>query len=338
MCQSVQAPSRASLISCWVVTDGKPGMENQCLGLAEALGLAPEIKRVRLRQPWRWLSPYLRLGKRFAAGPAGDLLTPPWPDLVIATGRHSVVPALAARAGGGGRTFLVQIQNPAINLALFDLVVVPRHDRLRGANVIVTRGALHRVTAKQLESAAARLGTRFDHLPRPRVAVLIGGDNGVYRLSRERMAEIAGQLAGLCRTYGAGLLVTPSRRTGAENTEVLRQGLQGLPAIVWDGRGENPYFAFLGMADAIVVTCDSVSMVSEACSTGKPVYVIGLEGGSRKFSAFLDGLRQDGVARPFVGELDHWDYVPLDDTRMVAEEIRRRLPVLVALSEEPKGG
>lgn len=312
-------------LTCWVVTDGKPGMENQCLGLAEALGLTPVVKRVSLRSPWRQLSPYLRLGNRFAAGPNGDPIRPPWPDLLIGTGRQSIAPSLAVRKLSHGRTFTVQIQDPQIGPRHFNTVVVPRHDRLRGANVLVTRGALHRVTPKILADAGERHAARLAHLPHPRIAVLIGGNNGVYALTPTITGDVAEKLAALSRAHGAGLMVTPSRRTGEDNEAILRARLSGLPAEVWDGTGENPYFAYLSLADAIVVTCDSVSMTSEACSTGKPVYVIDLEGGSPKFRAFHDGLVKDGITRPFTGDLDHWTYPTFNDTEEVANEVRHRL-------------
>lgn len=312
-------------LTCWVVSDGKAGMENQCIGLAESLGLTPVVKRIHLRTPWRQLTPYLRIGNRFAAGPKGDPVEPPWPDLLIGTGRQSIAVSLAVRQQSGGRTFTVQIQDPVMNPRHFDLVVVPRHDKLRGDNVLVTRGALHRVTPAILADAAQRFAPKLAHLPHPRIAVLIGGDNGVYRLTPTIMGDVAERLANLTRTHGAGLMVTPSRRTGADNEAILRARLSGLPAEVWDGTGENPYFAYLGLADAVVVTCDSVSMTSEACSTGKPVYVIELEGGSPKFRAFHDGLYQDGITRPFDGSLDQWSYPPLNETEMIADEVRRRL-------------
>lgn len=315
-------------LACWVVSDGSAGMENQCIGLAEALGLTPVVKRVALRTPWRQLTPYWRIGNRFAAGPKGDPIAPPWPDLVIGTGRQSTAVTLGVKRLTRGRAFTVQVQDPRVSPRLFDLVIVPRHDRLRGDNVLVTRGALHRVTPAILADAAARFAPRLAPLPHPRVAVLIGGDNGVYRLTPGIVGAVADRLAALTRSHGAGLMVTPSRRTGADNTAILRDRLSGLPGVeLWDGSGENPYFAYLGLADAVVVTCDSVSMISEACSTGKPVHVIEMEGGSPKFRAFLDGLYKDGLARRFDGALDHWTYPPLDETRAVAEEIRHRLAV-----------
>jgi mitochondrial fission protein ELM1 len=120
-------------------------------------------------------------------------------------------------------------------------------------------------------------------------------------------------------------MVTTSRRTGARNEEVLHRGLAGLPAEIWDGRGENPYFGMLALADHVVVTGDSVNMVSEAASTGKPVHVVHLRGRSAKFARFHETLAAAGIARPFTGALEDWTYTPLAETRRAAAEIRRRL-------------
>jgi mitochondrial fission protein ELM1 len=120
------------------------------------------------------------------------------------------------------------------------------------------------------------------------------------------------------------LAITPSRRTATERLALLRRRLEGLPAFIWDGSGDNPYFAMLGVADAIIVTADSVSMVSEAAATGKPVYIVELEGGSRKFARFHQAMRDAGITRPFAGTIETWRYTPPDDTARAAEEIRRR--------------
>lgn len=310
---------------CWVITDGKTGMESQCLGLAEALGLEPEVKRISLRTPWRQLSPYLRAFLRFAPAADCDPILPPWPDLVIASGRQSVPVGLRIRRNSRGRTFLVQIQDPVIDPTHFDMVITPRHDRLRGDNVFQAVGSMHRVTDQRLLEAAERHRDRLAYLPKHRVAVLIGGDNAVYRLTPALMSRLSEQLAALARDQGVGLMVTPSRRTGAANEALLRANLAGLPAEIWDGTGENPYFAYLGLADSIIATSDSVNMVSEAASTGKPVHIVELEGGSAKFTAFHDGMRAAGLTRPFTGALESWPYQPPNDTALAAAEIRRRM-------------
>lgn len=311
--------------TCWVLTDGKPGMENQALGLAEAVGFEITVKRISVKAPWRWLPPALWFDRFAALHHSGDTLDPPWPDLLIGCGRMSVPFSLAVRRKSLRQTFTVQIQNPVVSAAGFDLVAPPRHDHLKGGNVIETRGAVHRVTPQRLALEADKFRAQLSHLPRPLVAVLVGGNNKCYAITPEITRRLADQLVHLSEEFGAGLAVTPSRRTGAKNEKVLRDALANSPAVVWDGSGDNPYFGYLGLADALVVTCDSVSMVSEAASTGKPVYVVELEGGNRKFRDFHAMMQRDGITRPFTGELEHWTYADVNDTAMVAEEIKRRM-------------
>jgi mitochondrial fission protein ELM1 len=317
-----------SNLTCWVVTDGKAGMENQCLGLAEALGASPVVKRIKLRSPWKQLSPFLRHGLAYAFSDKGDPIAPPWPDLLISTGRASVPASLyvrrMSRKDGGKGTFVVQIQNPVIDPSRFDLVVTPRHDTLTGANVMTTRGSLHRVTPQMLASEAAKFLPHVAHLPSPRIAVLIGGSNSVYSLTPREMKVLAAQLAEIAKR-DASLMVTPSRRTGAENMMILKEALRGTNSYIWDEQGANPYYGMLGLADAILATCDSVNMVSEACSTGKPVMIIDLPGGSDKFRRFHQAMRDDGMTRPFNGHLEKWDYAPLEDMRLIAERVKEMM-------------
>jgi mitochondrial fission protein ELM1 len=308
-----------------VVTDGKAGMETQCVGLAEALSLSPIIKRVALRAPWRQLTPFFRLGGRAQFAPQSDPLLPPWPDLLIATGRQSVAASLLVRRLSGGRTRTVQLQNPAIRPTHFDLVVVPRHDNLAGANVIVTKGALHRLTRDILWEGAKRLLPRVRHLSRPYIAVLIGGTNAAYRLGAAEMTALASELVSSAHAMSASLLVTPSRRTGEENVRILKEKLAGVAHFIWDGTGDNPYFGLLGLADFIVTTPDSINMISEAASTGKPLYVAQLPGGSEKFERFHRLMREDGLVREFKGMLMPYRYAPLDEVSMVAERAKALL-------------
>jgi hypothetical protein len=117
-------------------------------------------------------------------------------------------------------------------------------------------------------------------------------------------------------------LVTASRRTGEEGLRLVRERLAGLPAAIWDGAGDNPYFAYLALADAFLVTADSVSMISEAAATGKPVHILGLDGGNAKFARFHQVMRQAGVTRPFTGRLESWSYPALDDTARAGAALR----------------
>jgi mitochondrial fission protein ELM1 len=305
----------------WVLHDGKAGMASQALGLAEATGFSFLEKRLAIRFPWTYLPPALWFLPLRAVSGSGARLTPPWPDLVIACGRNAAMPALAIRRANRGRTIAAQIQYPNVGSTEFDLLVVPEHDRLRGSRVVVTRGSVHRVTPARL-AAERRRFPALAEMPRPILSVLIGGTNKAYRLTLRRLGEIGDALAATLRTEGGSALVTPSRRTGAAGVALLRDRLNGLPAFVWDGTGENPYFAFLAIADAFLVTADSVSMISEAAATGKPVHILDLDGGNRKFTRFHTAMRAAGVTRPFRGRIESWSYPLSDDTARAGAALR----------------
>lgn len=315
----------------WTLTDDKIGMINQALGLAEAVARTDGDwriveKKIAPAAPWKWLPSQLWPAGVDGVGPDGDALDPPWPDLVVSCGRSAVGPAHAVKRMSGGGTFVVHAQHPRIGPGRFDMVVAQSHDRLSGSNVMVIRGSLNRIAAEKLAAGADRFGPMLADLPRPLVAVLIGGDNKVYRLTPAVTRRLADDLARLVEEGGYGLAVTPSRRTGTKNEAVLRERLAGTAAVVWDGTGANPYLGFLGLADAIIVTCDSVNMVSEACSTGKPVHVVDLEGGGdSKFGRFHREMRDAGITRPFDGTIESWSYPSMDETARVAAEVRRRM-------------
>ena len=311
--------------SCWILTDGKIGMVNQCLGLARALGHDPDIKTIDLRRPWTWLPPTFIPAKTSVITADSTPLAPPWPDLLIASGRKSVAPAQAIRRASGGETFCVQIQDPGISVGAFDLVVAPAHDQLRGANVVSTLGAMQGVDPTALEAARVAFADRVGRLPRPLAGVLLGGDNAVYRMTSEIGTTLAAQLRVLAADQGWGLAITPSRRTPVFVIEAIRKALTGLDVDIWNETGPNPYLGFLAHADSLIVTGDSVNMVSEAVATGKPVHVVHLEGGSKKFSRFHEALAARGITRPFAGALEQWAYDPLDDMAVVVGEIQRRM-------------
>jgi mitochondrial fission protein ELM1 len=126
------------------------------------------------------------------------------------------------------------------------------------------------------------------------------------------------------KAAGGSLLVSFTRRTPEPARRVLTEGLAGLPGWIWDGEGDNPYFAFLAAADSILVTEDSTNLATDAATTGKPIHVLAMAGGGRKFDRFHQDLRRRGVARPFSGTLAEWSYPPLDETDRAASEVLRR--------------
>ncbi len=301
-------------------------MRNPAWGLAEAMGLDPEIKTVRATGWWRVLPAGLWPAPLRDLDLAGDRPVPAWPDLAISCGRRAVAAALAIGRAAGGATRCVHVTHPRVALSRFDVVVLPEHDGVSGPNVVPVRGSVGRVTRARIAAAGAALADDLAALPRPRVAVLIGGSNRRYVLDRTVAARLGDDLARLAEAAGASLLVTPSRRTGAANMEVLRERLAGVPARIWDGAGDNPYLGFLGQADAVVVTCDSVNMISEACITGHPVLLAALGGrGTAKFDRFHRTLVDAGHARWFRGQLERWDVRPLDETPRAARAVLEKL-------------
>ncbi len=302
-------------------------MEIQCRALAEALCEQPVRKTVVPHPPWKLLPAWSWWSPFAAAGPGSDPLAPPWPDILISCGRYAAGVALAVKRAEP-RVFTVHIQNPLLPVALFDVVVAPRHDRCKGGNVITTLGSLHGITPALLAGEARRFAPALAHLPRPLVTVLIGGRNRHYAFGGREVEFLARQLKSAVEKHGCGIALTISRRTGGAVTEDLKRRLSDLRCVIWDGQGENPYLGFLGLADHVVVTCVSVNMTTEACATGRPVHVVHLPGGSRRSLEFHRAMEAAGMTRRFTGELEQWSYEPLLETPRVAAEIRRRMPIM----------
>ena len=295
------------------------GLQAQALGLAEAAGFTPDIIDLRPRTLYAAIPPSL------------------WPEPLGAVNIKNPPKGLAFTVGGMGAAVgaalhkrgnqVVQVQHPRMDLKKFDLVVVNQHDEITGPNVIVTRTALHRATPARLEAERALWAPRFAHLPRPLVAVLVGGSNGRFRLEGAEGTSLARSLISLMNYDKAGLIVTPSRRTPAKVRDALQISLAPRGAWIWDMQGENPYFGMLACADLIVATMDSISMVSEAVATKVPVLLAELPGKSRRNALFLQMLEDAGRTRQFFGRVKYWPVKPLDDTPMAAAELRRRLGV-----------
>lgn len=278
-----------------VLSDGRPGHENQSLALAEAIGGRIELCRLKLRAPWSALPA--------RAWPLSlRVLDDPAPlasgvDIAIACGRRTVVPlALLKRETG---CFTVMLQNPRVDLAHFDLVVPPLHDGLSGPNVAPTLGALGRADAGRLAAAAGQWASAAAAFRRPLVGLLVGaGPLPVEALARLR----------------AGIWATTSRRTPPDLCERLRAVFPGP-----DGEG---YLGILALADHLLVGGDSVGMLSDACMTGKPVQIL-VPGLNRRHAAFHRALVEGGHARLFTGRLERWTPPPLNETARIADLIVR---------------
>ena len=313
----------------WVLADDRAGNVSQCLGVAEALGRSFAIKTIRYDRLAR-LPNVVRgasLTGIMADSRAG--LTAPWPRLVIAAGRRTAPVARWIKRQCGAK--LVQIMDPGFpGRDDFDLIVSPAHDRRKpAANVVEILGAPHRVTEARLTAEGEKWRPAFAALPRPWVAVIVGGATKNRPFPVEMARGLGDNVARLAASGGGSLLLTTSRRTGAEQEAALARCLPEPRWLHLFGQGgDNPYFGFLALADAIIVTGDSVSMCCEACASAAPVFIWAPEGWvAAKHARLHAQLYQAGLARPLDGaaSLAGWERPRLNAALDVARAIGERL-------------
>ena len=312
----------------WALVDDRAGNRSQCLGVAEALGLGFAIRE--LSYGWAGRLPNVLLGASFAGLTAASraALRSPWPGLVVTAGRRTAPVARAIKRLAGGRTFLVQVMDPGrAGAGAFDLIAQPRHDLPAGRpGTFPITGAPHRITPSLLNAAAQRWRPRLKGLPRPWIALIVGGSTRRRAFDAETARTLGRMASAMARDAGGSLLVSTSRRTGAA-AAALSAAID-VPSHVyrWGEGGDNPYPGYLALADAVVVTGDSVSMCSEACATAGPVYIYApTETTQAKHARLHAELFAAGYARPMTGALEAWSHPPLNPAAEVAREIRRRL-------------
>ena len=302
-------------------------MENQCIGLAENLGLSYEIKHVEVGAPWKYL-PVRYWPNPLSFAKKDTPLSPPWPDVLISCGRRSVATAAAIKKKNGNKTFAIHLQVPHVPLDWFDVVIVPEHDNLNGDNVIIMRGSLHRLTQEKLADAKKDFAEKFEKFKSPKIGVLVGGSNKRQDFTTAEAEILAERLKMAIKNLdGASILMTPSRRTGKENIRILKNALKDVPGFMWMGKGENPYFGIMAHADILVVTSDSVNMVSEACYTGKPVYIYPIPGGSPRLISFNDKLVDDGYAKRLETTLIPFTPPILDEMGRVSNILKEKYDI-----------
>ncbi|NVK36037.1 MAG: mitochondrial fission ELM1 family protein [Rhodobacteraceae bacterium] len=308
--------------SCWIITDGKIGDEAQCVGVAEALGVPYELRRIHPRTPFTWLMPWGPIDPREAPDALNSPLKPPFPDLAIASGRRAVSYLRHIKNASKGRTFTVFLKDPKTGREAADFIWVPEHDRLRGENVFVTPTSPHKFSDDVLLKLRQTPNARLDQLQSPRIAVLVGGNSRHHTFSDANCKTFLNGLKDIMSNGAAGLMITTSRRTPPDLAKAIEELVKTYPGhFLWDGQGDNPYGAMLAKADGFIVTADSTNMIGEATCTGKPIHVFESSGGHGKIDRFLGTLAKLGVTHPFPGALKSTTYEPLNATPLIAQAI-----------------
>jgi len=258
----------------WVLEGMGAGDQGQLLNLVEALGWPYEVKETLDPLPRVLMD---RLSLRFRDGiPArkAHVLRSPWPELILTIGGRGVADALRIKRQSGGRTRVVCLGRPWAPLGWFDLVITTPQYRLPAHPRVVTCALpLNRPDPDRIAEAAGDWAPRLEHFPCPRIGVLLGGSSGSHRFPASSARALGRQLEEQARALGGSLLITSSPRTPPKALEAL-VGELSVPHYCHRWRrdaGANPFQAILGLADRLVVTGDSASMLAEACYTGKPV-------------------------------------------------------------------
>lgn len=321
-------PEQNAKLTCLVISDGRRGIENQALGLAEALARLHNTKItkhvVKAGSTFKALPP--RVQFKLKPNPA-DYGIQNAPNIAIGCGRQAIAPLMALKKSAGAGIFTVYVQDPRINSKYFDLVIAPEHDALTGTNVETMIGSPNRITADRLEIEVQRFAAQLENLPNPRVAVLIGGTSKSHKLTRDIHLNHM-QTVGALVEQGMSVMLTTSRRTpGWAQKDYRKIAKDHKHSWVWDSQsaGENPYFVFLGGADAVLVTEDSTNMLTEACATGKPVFTLPMAGKPGKFAALYEALKKRCNVVPFSGSLEAPCYEPLRETGRMAESLLQHL-------------
>jgi uncharacterized protein len=318
-------------LAVWCVSDGRAGIERQTLAVADALAEVADVDRTVIRltprgpqvllPPILWPNPLEALPDDQRA-----VLTPPWPDVWIGNGRRAIAYTLGIKRWGAQRTLTVQLQDPKVDLARFDLVVPPQHDRLVGPNVIATFGAPVWHSASVIE--AARRSVPMPANPDGQnVLVILGGTSKAHRFTEDRAQTLMDDLR---RLHGQGhrLFITTSRRTPTAIITMTRATANDIGAGFFADEahdGANPYLSWLSQADVAMVTEDSTNMITDAAFFGLPVHLIRLDGGAAKFDRFHAALLHQKAACWFDGRVSHWPTAPIRDAAIIADAIVRRI-------------
>ena len=299
----------------WILTSGRRGDVVQCRAIAEQVSNTIIEKILNPRAPYRWLAPFGPIDPK-----DNSLITPPYPDLIIASSRHSVPYVKAIQKASNGKCRAIFMKYPGCDVTSLGLTWIPAHDKREGPNIINTLTSPHLVTPEKLAEHKANIDPRIKALPGPRLGIILGGNT-------KHMSFDEASISAFCKPLKtdlpfASMLVTGSRRTPNSLLEAVKATIAPRPAFIFDGTGDNPYFNILANSDALLVTGDSHNMVSEALASGKQVYVFTPPKIPSKFQWTLSKLEEKGSIKPHHAPLIAGNGQTLDATPEIISKIR----------------
>ena len=304
-----------------LLTEGLHGMISQVEGLAKALDLEYFHEKVELNNFWKFIPPKITPVKKFVFK---NKIQRDF-DIIISCGRKSVIPSIFLKKINNKKIKNIHIQDPKVNFQNFDYIISPEHDDLKGENIISSKGSIHYLTITEIEEKKNYLSDRVAK-EKKIVTLILGGPTKYYTYSNQNILNIFSKISKQILNKDYQLIVIPSNRTPIKTIELAKKFFSEEHLII-DRVDKNAYLSSLGVADYIIVTCDSSSMISEAALTGKPLYVAMIPPSKKdtRFQNFRKLFEKMNIIREFDKKLETWNYEKLDETKRIAYEIKNRL-------------
>ena len=305
-----------------LLTQGMHGMISQVEGLAKALDIDFTHHKVELNHFWKLIPPnFSPVSQRVFKKINHDDF-----DIIISCGRKSVIPSIHLKNTSNKKVFNIHIQDPKVNLSNFDFIVAPEHDSINGENVIRTKGAIHYLTENEINENKNYLNSFIKKDERKIWTLIMGGPTKYYDYSTKNMKHIFTLLDRLLKKYAFQLVVIPSMRTPKDIIQYAKEFFGENHTVIIDV-DKKAYLSALAIAENIIVTCDSSSMISEAALTGKPIYVANIspKKNDKRFQKFRNLFRELNITRNLGEEVENWNYQKLDETNRVANIIKQKI-------------
>jgi hypothetical protein len=306
-----------------LLTEGYHGMISQVEGLAKALNADFQHRIVKLNWLWNYIPPKLSPVSRLILKDGQYISENEKFDLVISCGRKSVIPSIFFKKKNK-KVFTIHIQNPKVRFNNFDLIVAPEHDKLKGENVITSKGTIHYITRSEIEKARSYL---LDKIQNEKiVSLILGGPNKYYNFSNEELINIFREIKLSFISQGYKAIIIPSMRTPKRIIDLaINEFLSD--GFVVNSVDKQAYLSSFAIANSIVVTCDSTSMISEAAISGKPIFVAHMQPkrNNYRFKRFYKLFRELGVIKNLGEKVENWTYDSFNEAERIATIINSRL-------------
>jgi len=306
-----------------LLTQGMHGMISQVEGMAKALNADFSHKIVRLNFPWNLIPPKFTPISAVVLKDKTYMIEDEIPDLVISCGRKSVVPSILLKKKNP-KIFTIHIQDPKVNLKNFDVIVAPEHDNLNGDNVYSSKGAIHYITETEIEKAKPYLMGKINS--QKVVSLILGGPNKYYSFDDSQLIKIFNKIKSNFVSEGYKVIIIPSMRTPKASIELAKKEMNSCGHIV-NSVDKQAYLSAYALANYVVVTCDSTSMISEAATSGKPIFVAHMKAkkNNYRFKRFFDLFKKIGITRDLGEKIEIWTYKKHNEAERIATIIKDKI-------------